>query len=274
MSSEKHAEDRELVAEILSGSEDAWHRLVLTYSGLIQSVLRKYLFDTDSVRTVYVHVLEGLYRGKLTSYEGRASLATWLVLVSRNAALDQLRHRMGRRELPAGLRDLGSRDREIYRLYYMEGLSFEAVRHWVAGADKPPIESDELAEALRRIDARLSNRVLKRIAYDLHAPSVGAASGKLLEFLEVYRDEQRHRRRELTPEHDLMEREAQALAAKVRQHLSELSDEERRILELRFDKGLTAAKIAETLGLPGPRRSYTLIEKALRSLRRRMGVDS
>ncbi len=272
MSNESYPEDRKLVDEVLSGSEEAWHRLVLTYSGLIQSVLRKYLFDTDRVRTVYVHVLEGLYRGKLTSYEGRASLATWLVLVARNAALDHLRHQIGRRELPVGLRELDARDQEIYRLYYVEGLSFDAVRHWVAGANQPPIAPDQLAEALRRIDARLSSRVLKRIAYDLHAPSVGASSGKLLEFLEAYRSEQRRRRRELTPEHELMEREAQALAAEMRQRLSELPAEERQILELRYDKGFTAVQIAETLGLPGPRRAYTLIEKALRRLRRLMGA--
>ncbi len=269
---DKYARDRALVEAILSGSEKAWHRFVLTYSGLIQAVLRKYLFDTDRLRSVYVGVLEGLYHRKLASYEGRASLSTWLVLVARNAALDQLRHDLGRRELPAGLQDLDPKDQEIYRLYYIEGLSFGAVRHWIAGPNLPPIPADQLAKALRRIDARLSSRVLRRIAYDLHAPSVGASSGRLLEFLEQHRIEQQRRSREQSPDHALLEREARELADEMRQCMSELDDNERLVLELRFDKGFTAAQIAETLGLSGTRRSYTLIEKAIRALRRRMGV--
>lgn len=272
--SQKHEADFLWAQEILAGSEEAWHRFVLRYSGLIQAVLRRYLFDTDSVRTVYVDVLEKLYRGKLASYRGQAGLSTWLVLVSRNAALDHLRHRLGRRELPTGLRKLGKEDQEIYRLYYIEGLSFSAVCHWAGREKGEPLKAGNLAAALRRIEARLSDRVLRRIAYDLHAPSVGASSGRLLEFLEQYRRDGATRSWESTPEYDLMEKQARALATQLREHLGKLPAEERDILSLRFEQGLTAAQIAIERNLAGPRKAYTIIDRAIRRLRRLMGFSS
>jgi RNA polymerase sigma factor (sigma-70 family) len=110
------------------------------------------------------------------------------------------------------------------------------------------------------------------LAYNLHASSVGAASGRLLEFLDHHRIELETAGRTQTPDAALMEKEAQRNAAKVRKLIEKLPEEERRILALRFDRGWTAARIAEELGLESPRRAYTIIERGLRQLRKLLGV--
>ncbi len=268
----KVSQDLELVRRILDGSQDAWEQFILRYSGLIHSVVRRYLFEPEQVRDVYVEVLSRLYEGRLGTYEGRSALSTWLVLVARSVALDNLRRRFGRREVPGGIQRLRKRDQRVFQLYYIDGLSFDAVRHWMSQHGES-ISADELAAGLERIESCIDHRTLKRIIYDLHAPSVGAASGRMMEFLDWHRDRQERLRRERNPEQILIDKEARATAERVRELLAELPEEERRVLTLRFDHGRTAVQIAAEMGFESPRRSYTVIEKGLRRLRRLLGAE-
>jgi len=264
------ADDLKLARAASGGSTHAWHEFVLRYSGLIQAITRRYFSDVDDVRSVHVSVLEQLYRGKLATFRGESTLTTWLVLVIRGVALDQLRKQLGRKELPAGLRRLSEQDQQIYRLYYIEGMSFSAVRHWAA-AGGDPLGPEDLAEALARIDRCLDRRVLRRVTYDLHAPSVGAASGRLLQFTEIQQAEREAKREAESPDQARMDREVRRMAETLDAHLKTLSDEERRVLTLRFDKGWDAREIAREMGLESPRRVYTISTRAIRLLRRMLG---
>jgi DNA-directed RNA polymerase specialized sigma24 family protein len=263
----KASQDLELVRKITDGCQDAWEQFIFRYSGLIHAVVRRYLFDAEEVRDVYVEVLSRLHDGRLKTYEGRSALSTWLVLVARSVALDHLRRRFGRREVPGGIQRLRKRDQRVFQLYYVDGLSFDAVRHWMSQHGEP-ISAEDLAGALERIESCIDNRTLKRIVYDLHAPSVGAASGRMMEFLDWHRDRQERLRRERNPEQQLIDKEARETAEHVRALLAELPEEERRVLMLRFDRRWTAVQIAAEMGFESPRRSYTVIDKGLRRLRR------
>lgn len=252
---------------ITSGSQEAWEQFIFRYSGLIHAVVRRYLYDAEEVRDVYVEVLSRLHDGRLATYEGRSALSTWLVLVARSVALDRLRRRFGRREVPGGVLKLCKRDQRIFQLFFVDGLSFDAVRHWLAQRGEA-LSAEELAGALGRIERSIDGRTLKRIAYDLHAPSVGAASGRMMEFLDWHRDRQERLRQERNPEQQLIDKEARRTTERVRELLEALPEEERRVLTLRFDRRMTAVKIAAEMGYDNPRRSYTVIDKGLRRLRR------
>jgi RNA polymerase sigma factor (sigma-70 family) len=54
----------------------------------------------------------------------------------------------------------------------------------------------------------------------------------------------------------------------VRELLAELSEEEQDVVRLRFEEGMTAQQIAEERGLAGQRRVYTILDGALRKLRK------
>jgi RNA polymerase sigma factor (sigma-70 family) len=58
------------------------------------------------------------------------------------------------------------------------------------------------------------------------------------------------------------------MALRVRELLEGLSDDEREIVRLRYEEGWTAQRIAEERGLSGQRRVYTILDGALRKLRR------
>ncbi len=96
---------------ILAGSTGDWQHLVADYSGLALATARRHLNDLDAAHGVVVDVFERLYHGMLGQYDGRSSLATWLVLVVRNAAIDQLRRDQGRLRVPAAVHQRGSAGR-------------------------------------------------------------------------------------------------------------------------------------------------------------------
>jgi len=265
--SRSYPEDLALVRAVSSGSDEAWKQFVERYTGLLLSVFRRYLFDEDEARTAYVDILERLKRGTLATYAGRAALSTWLVLVARSTAQDFLRRKFGRREIPRGLESVSELDREIFRLFYIEGMSFEAVRHWATRGERL-LSAEELADALRRIEERVDDRVLRRIAYDLGSTSVGAGSERLLEFIDAYRSEVEARHRAWDPEFALQEKETKRLAQQIRAAIDGLPVEDRHMLELRFDKGWSAKQIAEEMQLEGAQRAYTLIRRGLRRLRK------
>jgi RNA polymerase sigma factor (sigma-70 family) len=258
------------VRAVLAGSDDAWRRFLSRYAGLIEAVIRRYLGprDRDEIRAVYADVLESLFLRKLALYEGRAALSTWLALVTRTQVLDHLRRRFGRRHPPQALRRLAKIDRRIFRLYYIEGWSFADV---LRALEAPGWNEARLLAALRRIETQIGDRWLRRLAYDLHAQSIGAASGRLVAYLDYVRDEFKLSEGAHSPDYHLMEREAQAVAERLRAVMAALPPDQQQILSLRFERGWSARRIADELGLSGPRGAYTLLDRIVRTLRRMMG---
>jgi RNA polymerase sigma factor (sigma-70 family) len=241
------------------------------YAGLIYSVIRRQLFveDEDEVRTVFADVLEALYHGKLAEFRGSSELSTWLIVVSRGKALDHLRHIQGRRKTPQGWDTLSQFEREVFRLHHVEGLGFDAVIQSLRSAGLPG-SADMVAHAVLKIESTLDPHYLRRLESDAKAPALGVVSGRLLEYIH-HMDIQRERAIEGDPDEHIEREELQALAARVKELLSELSDEERDVVRMRFEEGWTAQRIADEKGLPGQRRVYTILDGAIRKLRKKLG---
>jgi len=269
----QYKQDRELAARILAGSEPDWHEFVDRYSALILSVLRRYVHDDEQVKNLWADVLERLYRGQLRSYEGRSLLSTWLVFVARSAAIDDLRHRRGRTRLPADWDSLGERDRFVYHELFVARRSADEVWHQLR--EQGRLEPDEsLAGIVAALEEKLGDRTLRRLAWDVHAATVGGVSGRLLEYLEHATVEAAERREAFSPERQLHHARTRRTLERVRELMQSLPEEERRALELRFDRGWTAARIGQDLGLERPREVYTLLDRAVRNLRKLLGLSA
>ena len=267
-----HDEDLALVRAILAGSQEAWHTFIGRYSRLIMAVIRRYIRDGwgDEAGRLHAQVLESLYRTALARYAGRAALSTWLVAVTRAAVVSEVRRRLGGRRLRQQLKQLGSFEREVVRLYYLEGLPFGMVLRMARDQGAQPTP-DRLLHALRLIEDRMTDRLAQRVRYDLHAQSVGASSGRLLEYLDHVRSDAESGAAAQNPEYGLMEREARRLLETVTALVARLPFDERRLLSLRFEQGWTAKRIAEELGLDGQRSVYTRLDRIVRGLRRTLG---
>jgi RNA polymerase sigma factor (sigma-70 family) len=269
---DRYSEDRALVERILAGSEADWHGFIARYTPLINATVRRYVHDEDSVKTVWANILDGLYKGRLRTWEARSLLSTWLVVVARSAAIDHLRAEKGRPRRPDNWDELSDLGRAVYELMFVQRRTPDETRHILAARGELPA-GVSLAEIVAELEEQLGDRTLRRLAWDIHAASVGGVSGRLLEYLEHAAEEAAERGLELSPERQLLHTQARRTLDRVHEAMQALPEQERRALELRFHEGWQAERIGAELGVPRRRDVYTLLDRAVRHVRKILGFN-
>ena len=84
-------DDSELLAKLKHGDQDAFEALLIRYNGMIAYIVRGILTDSQEAEDCMAQIRIKLW-DKLPGYrEDRASLATWITAICRNAAYDRLR---------------------------------------------------------------------------------------------------------------------------------------------------------------------------------------
>ncbi|NIM20059.1 MAG: sigma-70 family RNA polymerase sigma factor [Candidatus Latescibacteria bacterium] len=261
-------ESLKLVEQIAAGSEPAWHLFLERYSGLIYHVVRRHLFiaDEDDTRNVYVDILKELYNGGLSNYRGESQLSTWLIVVARRRVADFVRVRYGRRRTPRGYDELSEFDKQVLRLVFVERFPLEIVLHTL-NWNGHPAETDDIIESIDRIERCIDKRYLSQLDKEHESIKAGTANYRMLEYMIHARLEYEDRARNSTPDVRLIESEIEQKADRLRELISELPILEQRVIDLRFRRGWSARQISERLNLGGQRRTYTIIDRALRKLR-------
>jgi RNA polymerase sigma factor (sigma-70 family) len=181
----------------------------------------------------------------LSRFEHRSSLTTYLSVVLHHLARDYRRTHRARWRPSARARALGALAVALETMISRDGFSLaEAVRMLRSNfrVEESDLDLEQLASQLPRRPF---------VVPELATHITPAAS-----------DEALRANVELRP----MARRLQHHLVKA---LRELSDEERRILELRFSDGLKVVEIAAQLGLD-PQATYYRAYRALRTLRRRL----
>lgn len=267
----RHTADLQIAAAIAGGDRAGWHRFVQQYSGLIFSIVLRYFADgdEDEHRNAYVSILEHLYRSGIEKYDGRSSLGSWVVTVSRSRCLDMLRSRDGRKRPPRWLRRMPARHQQIYRLHFVQGRDFESVAaEFEQRGD--PLTIEEFVDALDRIEAKMDRRLRTRMAYDLRARSIGVKSGRMLEFVDQLRIEQEAAAEAQRPDYEEFSACTRETLRSIRILMARLDAQEREVVRLHFFDELPAARVAQKLGLRNQRRVYTVLSRALRTLREKL----
>lgn len=83
--------DAEIIARIYSGDEDAMALLYDRYSNVVYAVALRVLSDGSAAEDILQDVFMQLWRHPQAFNASRGSLATWLAVIARNRAIDQLR---------------------------------------------------------------------------------------------------------------------------------------------------------------------------------------
>jgi RNA polymerase sigma factor (sigma-70 family) len=260
--------DLDLTRRVVAGSLEAWHEFLLTYAELIHHVVRRHLpvADDDEVHGVYVQTLEDLYHGGLRNYSGTVDLRSWLMLVSRRRSIDFLRARFGRNREPKGLGKLSAFDREVFQLFHVDKLPIEVVLHSLDWSGHTA-SVDNLVASVIRIEETVGKRVLRKLDDHHAAIRHGFATTDAIRYFVDLRVELDWRAVTTTPDNRLMEKEVAERVERIRELLSSMPEEDRRVARLRFEERLSANEIARQLGLQNRRRVYTLVERVKRRLR-------
>jgi RNA polymerase sigma-70 factor (ECF subfamily) len=87
------SEDTALLSRVGQGDENAMETVFRRYSGPVYSVALRILHDTGQAEDVMQEIFLQLWRKPAAFVQGRGALGAWLVVVTRNRAIDLLRRR-------------------------------------------------------------------------------------------------------------------------------------------------------------------------------------
>jgi RNA polymerase sigma-70 factor (ECF subfamily) len=97
----KAAEEAELVRGLVLGRPEAFEALAARYERPLLSFIGAYVADPAAADDVFQETLVRVVRS-ISEYRPQAGLGSWIFTIARNQALDHLRRRRRRREVPLG----------------------------------------------------------------------------------------------------------------------------------------------------------------------------
>lgn len=210
----------------------------------------------DFASNVHLKLIENDY-AVLRAYEGRSGFATYINIVVQRAALDYRIHMWGKWHPSAEAKRLGDVAVELERILHRDGRTLDDAVSILA-----PRHDGVTAESLAALAARLPERAPKRRDVDVEeAENVAVTRPNDVE--EPLVAEERRR---------MSERISSIMSSLIKR----LPDDERVILQLRFEGGMTVAQIARAMHLD-QKLTYRRIERRMRELREelaRSGIAS
>jgi len=218
---------------------------------------RRYRFTPDDAddfaATVKLKLVDDDY-AILRAYEARSSFATFISIVVQRMALDYRTHAWGKWHDSAEAKRLVHTAIQLERLIHRDGRSFEDAATILCARD-----GTLTREALATIAARLPTRAPRHHEVELEEAETVSARSETEERL-------------MTADRKRLSERVSAIVSDV---IARLSDDDRLILQLRFEGELTVAQIARMLHID-QKLLYRRIEQRMRELRReieRNGID-
>jgi RNA polymerase sigma factor (sigma-70 family) len=203
--------------------------------------------DAEELRSiVHLRLVENDY-AILRSYEGRSSFATFISIVVQRMALDYRIHAWGKWHASAEAKRLGALAVELEQIIRRDGRTIDEAVALLA-----PKHEGVTRQSLQSLLARLPERAARRRDVELDQAESTAVSDADGVDEPVMAEERRSASERLSL---LMT----ALMARV-------PDDERLILQLRFEGGMTVAQIARALGLD-QKLTYRRIERRMRDIK-------
>jgi len=265
--SESNIED--LINDVHSpNSQGAWNQFLSEYSQVIYQVIRQYESDLDNAADCFQFVCEQLFengskRLKKFNGTGTATFTTWLRAVVRNLCVDWHRKQFGRRRIFQSISRLSTFDREVFRIIYDHDTP-PSDHVAMLSNEFPGTTSQLIDESRRRIEQALTphqRRILaQRTSGNGHQSQTCEQREQLLNSLLTEQS---------NPEQTAIRNEHKA---KLRRALSRLSPQERVLVRLRFEEGITLIQLAKLLDLGNAQRVDRLLREILTRLRK--GIDT
>jgi len=246
-------------------AQAAWTEFLEGYSPIILQAVRRSIWDSESAADCFVFVCEQLsarsYR-RLSQFkpDGPTSFVTWLRVVVRNLALDWYRKQAGRHRRFESVERLSLLHQEIYRLRYQEGRSLDETCLALRGRF-PELTADAVSDADTELRQSLSSRqewlLAARQSQTVPLDSADSPDSPPLEVPDPAPG----------PEDFAVSREEWQ---RLGRGLAKLDAPERLLLQLRFGRGITLAKVARLVGLPDAQTADRRIRATLDRLRKEL----
>ena len=261
----KSSNSENAVAELLHrlSSPDAgpaWVEFLDRYAQLIMNTASQIEYEQDRINECFLYVCEKLnddgFRRLLNfNTRGAAKFRTWLGTVVFNLCVDWHRQEFGRVRLLPAISALPAFDQSVYRLVIEQGLNKESC-HQKLRIDFPDLSRESVANALSRIYSILTPRQRWQISVRKRGRR---RSGP----------DPLQGRVELLPDPGSgpeMEAQKQQELEALLQAISHLPANQRLLLHLRFQEGLSLKRIAKLAHLGDSNRAWRHIQAAITAL--------
>lgn len=235
---------------------EAWAQFIDDYSALIMHVVVQFECSEDRAQDCFLFTCEALaahgFR-RLLSFKvgGPARFSTWLGTVVYHLCVDWHRKEFGRARLLPAVSALPGFDQQVYHLHFERGLSREECYRTLID-DMPDLERAQVAEAIARVHRALTPRQRWQAGLRLQRRHAVTHLD-----LDVFRAEQP------SPEDEALRAQQSEC---VKYAMATLPREQRLLLRLRYQHGMTLACIADVLRLGDPFRARRHVDDALRAL--------
>ncbi len=253
-----------MLVRLGEGDQSAWPDFLREYAPALLQVARDVEHDPDGASDAFLFICEQLAARRFAklrqfNHGGAASFLTWLRVVAWNLALDARRRRRGRFRPLAVIRRLPILQQRLFRLRHEEGLTFEqafaTLQPEFPGLGRTAIgEADD--EVARQLDSRQRWLLATRRP---HLESIDATSGESGDDVLPHLQDP-----SADPEWHLL---AQQDRARLQHALAALDAVDRLLLQLRYEEGLTLARVAHVCGLKDPWAADRRIRDLLKRLR-------
>jgi RNA polymerase sigma factor (sigma-70 family) len=258
-----------LLERLSSGRVDAaWSEFLARYTPLLMRVIRRHCADEDHASECFAHVCselsdDGFRRLRSFRPDGPARFETWLMAVASNLSVDWRRKERGRARPPNSVSRLPELDQQVFRRIYLRGMS-RAQCHEDLAPRFPGLTLATVSEINGRLFTSLTPQQRWQLSTRCQAsprPSGRASADDEDPVSQV---------EEPGPGPDEQAAEMQA-QKRLQDALARLPAEQRFLLRLRYEQGLTLAQVARLTGQPDLFRADRQIRAALDALASLMG---
>lgn len=234
---------RALVARVRAGDDAAWTTFVWQFAPLLLQVARMVERDADAAADAFVYTCQQLRDRRAArlgafAFDRPGSFDTWLRAVALNLCRDARRRRLGRFRPFAALQRLPPLEQRLFRLRHELGFTFDQAFQSLV-PEFPGLTEAQLAAADESVSVRLSTR--QRWALLTRRPRLESVDGAA----DDSPSEIAAPPEQADPEWQLLMRES---AGRLTAALATLSADERLLVRLRFERGVTLKRLATMFG--------------------------
>ncbi len=248
-----------------SNACDAWVEFLESYGPVLYQTARAYTSNQDAAADCYVYMCDELARNRCRRLlkfnpKGSARFTTWLRVVARNLCFDWHRSQSGRHRPFKSLEGLSPLELEIYRWRFAHGASQHETLQQLA-PKFPNVDLDELSA----VEGRLQNSLGSRQRWILSTRRQSEISTRVA----VAGEEDEPRMPEVADSQPDQETllVTQQQQEQLQKNLASLPADERLLLQLRFEHGMSLDEVARLSGLGDGQRVHRKLTAVLKKLR-------
>lgn len=261
-------ENLEFIALLRNEQPEGWTLFLEQYSQTILRTIHRFSFDYDEIMEIYVYACEKLaendffrvkqFRG--VGLSGKATFNTWLVSTTINFCRAWVRQKKGRRRLFEAIKNLAELDQKVFDLYYWQNFSENEIIEILNLKHDFRLTPIDVHQSIQRINQALTEKNKWKIVSNLLRNYPTLSLEKLIEEQGDSFINNREYEWNENPEFSFEKKDTESILNKAFQQLTQ---EERDLLRLRFQKELSAREIGEILKIEKYKKVYSKIDSAL-----------